>query len=135
MSKTQKTALWIHIGLILVALLLVSGCATVHPTDSAGSGTYSYVSGWLSWTYPTDLQTTWSATQQALEKLQLRIHTKTLDGLGGRIKATRADQTKVAVRLKPVNARTTDVSIHIGTFGDRQVSEDLHQAIQAELKL
>lgn len=135
MSIPQATARCIRLALISAGLLLGSGCATVHPTDATGTGVYSYISGWMTWTYPTDLHATWTATLQAVERLQLRIQTKTQDGLGGRIEALRADQTKVEVRLKPVSTRTTDVSVHVGTFGDRQVSEDIHQAIRVALKL
>jgi hypothetical protein len=93
------------------------------------------VSGNLVWTYPTDLERTWQATLSALEGLDLRIETKLFDGLGGRLKAIRADNTTIRIRLIPETTRTTMVKVKIGTFGNLEQSENLHQAIRAQLKM
>jgi hypothetical protein len=120
---------------MLMGLMLVAGCTTVHPPGVVGTGTYSYVSGNLTWIYPADLERTWDASLRALEGLDLRIESKTLDGLGGRIKAIRADNTAIRLRLKPETTRTTTVSVKIGTFGSQEQAENIHKAIRAQLKL
>jgi Protein of unknown function (DUF3568) len=125
--------IWRLVGLI--GVMLVAGCTTVHPPGVAGTGTYSHVSGNLVWTYPTDLERTWQATLSALEGLDLRIETKLFDGLGGRIKAIRANNTTIRIRLIPETTRTTVVKVKIGTFGNLEQSENLHQAIRAQLKM
>ena len=119
--------------LILVSLMLTS--CTVYPRTPVGTGTFSHVSGHLAWTYPFDIHTTWSATLRALDKLNIQIQDKAVDGLGGTILAQRADQTKVSVTLEPVSKRATRVSIKIGTFGNREQSENIHAMIQQELNL
>jgi len=119
----------------VIGVILVAGCSTVHPPGVAGTGTYSHLSGNLAWTYPTDLERTWEATLRALAELDLRIEVKTLDGLGGRIKALRADGTTIRVHLIPETNRTTTVKVKIGAFGSLDQSENLHQAIRAQLKL
>jgi Protein of unknown function (DUF3568) len=125
--------IWRLVGLI--GVMLVAGCTTVHPPGVAGTGTYSHVSGNLVWTYPTDLERTWQATLSALEGLDLRIETKLFDGLGWRIKAIRANNTTIRIRLIPETTRTTVVKVKIGTFGNLEQSENLHQAIRAQLKM
>jgi hypothetical protein len=120
---------------VLMSIILVTGCKTVHPPGMAGTGTYSYVSGNLVWTYPTDLESTWQAALRALEELDLRVETKALDGLGGRIKAIRADGTAIRIRFVPETSRTTTVKVKIGTFGSQEQAENLHKAIRAQLKL
>ena len=122
-------------GLVIGLLVLIAGCTTVHPRGPAGFGTYSYVSGTLTWTYPVALHTAWEATLQALRALQLRIKSQTIDGLGGNIEAVRADATRVHIRVKPVNERTTRVQVRVGTFGNREYSERIHTAIRSQLKL
>ena len=116
-------------------LVCVAGCTTVHPREPVGSVTYSYVSRRLSWTYPGTLVEVWQATLKALQELDLRVQSKSLDGLGGEIEAIRADQTTVAVELRPVSDRTTDVSVRIGTLGDYEQSKTIHEAIRTRLKL
>jgi hypothetical protein len=115
-------------------MILVS-CTTVHPPGVAGTGTYAYISGNLIWTYPTELERTWDAALRALEELDLRIENKSLDGLGGYIKARRADNTAIRVRLVPETTRTTTVKIKIGAFGNQEQAQNLHKAIRAQLKL
>ena len=122
----------LRLGLLVV---LLAGCTTVHPREPVGSGTYSYVSGRLSWVYPVPLIEAWQATLQALQELNLRVLHKTLDGLGGEIDAQRVDQTAVDVDLKPTSDRTTEVSVRIGTFGDYEQSKNIHETIRTRLRL
>lgn len=123
-----------QMALVSLSGLLLLGC-TVHPREPVGTGTFSYVSGRLAWIYPTDIPTTWSATLKALEKLDIQVQDKAVDGLGGSIIAQRADQTKVFLTFEPVSQRATRVSIKIGAFGNREQSENIHALIQQELKL
>jgi hypothetical protein len=81
------------------------------------------------------LDRSYQATLTALELLDLRVQTKTLDGLEGRIKAVRADRTPVQVYLKPVTDRTTEVQVKVGTFGDQEQAEYIHKNIRAQLQL
>jgi uncharacterized protein YceK len=121
--------------LVLLSLVVLGGCTTVYPNTTAGAGTYNRASGWLSWAYPVPLERSYQATLVALERLDLRIQTKTLDGLEGRIKAVRADRTAVQVYLKPITDRTTAVQVKVGTFGDQDQAEHIHKNIRAQLKL
>jgi hypothetical protein len=120
---------------VLLGILVATGCATVHPPGVAGTGTYSYVSGNLSWVYPADMERTWEATLRALETMDLRVEERNLDGLGGRLIARRADETKIRIRLKPETTRTTTVLVKVGTFGNKEQSENLHREIRTQLKL
>ncbi len=124
----------VGLGLLLL-LMFTASCTRVHPRSPAGTGTYSYVSGWLTWTYPTDIDTAWPATLRAMQALDLKIQRQALDGLGGRIKALRADRTTVSVRLKPAGDRVTRISVRVGTLGNRERAMNIHEAIRAELKL
>ena len=123
-----------QIALVSLSCLLLFGC-TVHPREPVGTGTFSYVSGRLAWTYPVDIHTAWAATLSALDKLDIKVQDKAVDGLGGSIIAQRADQTKVFLTFEPMSERTTRISIKIGAFGNREQSENIHTVIQQELKL
>jgi enoyl-CoA hydratase/carnithine racemase len=107
----------------------------IEADEPVGTGTFSHVSGRLAWTYPVDIHTAWPATLRALDKLNIQVQDKAVDGLGGTILAQRADQTKVSVTLEPVSKRATRVSIKIGAFGNREQSENIHALIRQELNL
>ena len=54
---------WLRGALLLAAaVLLLAGCRTVHPRTDMGTGTYSYLSRHLAWTYPYTLDEIWAAT-------------------------------------------------------------------------
>jgi hypothetical protein len=89
----------------------------------------------LSWTYPAPLERSYEAVLAALGELNLQVQTKTLDGLEGRIKAFRADRTAVRVYLQPVTNRTTEVRVKIGTFGDQDQAERIHNNIRTQMGL
>lgn len=120
--------------LFMICAALIASC-TVHPREPVGTGTFSYVTGRLAWTYPVDLQTAWSATLRALDKLSIQIQDKAIDGLGGKIQAQRADRTKVSIQLEPVSTRAARISIKIGDLGNREQSEKIHDEIRRELEL
>ena len=108
--------------LVLLSFVVLGGCTKVYPDTTAGAGTYNPASGWLSWAYPVPLERSYQATLAALEGLDLRVQTKTLDGLEGRIKAIRAD-------------RTSEVQVKVGTFGDQEQAELIHKNIRTQLRL
>jgi hypothetical protein len=125
---------WLQL-FVLMSLVALTGCTTVYPSTSAGAGTYNRASGWLSWTYPMPLERSYEATLAALGELNLRVQSKTLDGLEGRIKALRADGKTVRVYIQPVTNRTTEVRVKIGTFGDQEQAELIHKSIRARMEL
>ncbi len=120
---------------VLLSLVVMLGCTSVYPRQPAGHGTYFYVAGTLSWTYPVPVPEAWEATLQVLEELTLQAHSKNLDGLGGQIEATRADKTQVKIRIKPAGIRSTRIKVHVGVLGHREQSEKIHEAIRSRLKL
>ena len=58
---------------------------------------------------------------------------KEIDALGGTIEARRSDSTLIKIRLTPVGDRDTSISVRGGTWGDREKSELVHNAIRKEL--
>jgi hypothetical protein len=116
-------------------MLLTGGCTTVYPRIAAGTGTYSYVSGALTWTYPVTVEELKVATLAALTELHLPIQTQMLDGLGGVIEATRGEHVTVRLLLRPETEKTTSLSVRVGTWGNRQESEHIHTAVRKQLGL
>lgn len=118
-------------------LALCGGCVNtaIGPDPRANVGTYSYVTRNLESLYSATLQDMWPATLAAVRNLKLTLEENYLDALGGKVLARRADGTRVKIWLDPVGTRTTSVYVRIGFWGDKDLSERVHQEIRHELGL
>ena len=121
--------------LFLGLLVSCSGCvaAAVIAGGGAGVGTYSYMNRELTATYHEPLKEIWPKTLSAVKKLQLTFRKKEIDALGGTIEARRSDTTLIKIRLTPVGERDTAIGVRVGTWGNREKSELVHNAIRKEL--
>jgi len=121
--------------LFLGLLVSCSGCvaAAVIAGAGAGVGTYSYMNRELTATYHEPLKEIWPKTLLAVKKLQLTFRKKEIDALGGTIEARRSDTTLIKIRLTPVGERDTAIGVRVGTWGNREKSELVHNAIRKEL--
>jgi type II secretory pathway component PulF len=76
---------------------------------------------------------TWDATVKALEALKINVESKQHDALTGVINGKLADGKSLSVNLKRISESTTEVGVRIGTFGDRERSEAIHDKILSSL--
>ena len=100
---------------------------------AVGTGAYFYVKGDLRRNYEAPMDKTWDATVKALEALKINVDSKQNDALTGVINGTLADGKSLTVNLKRLNESSTEVGVRIGTFGDRQRSETIHDKILSNL--
>jgi hypothetical protein len=128
-------SLYLAIFVLVMSVLLTAGCSTIYPRTPIGTGTYAYLSGKLTWTYPVTLAELQTATVAALTDLRLPIRTQRIDGLGGIIEATRGEQITVRLRLRPETEKTTRLSIRFGRWGNRDESERIHAEVRKQLGL
>ena len=70
---------------------------------------------------------------KALEALKINVESKQNDALTGAINGKLADGKSLSVNLKRISESTTEVGVRIGTFGDRQRSEVIHDKILSSL--
>lgn len=128
-----------NLRVLVVSILIASlgGCivAAAGVGAAIGIGTYSYIRGDLKRTYGTSMDKTWDATIGALEGLNIKVIEKKKDKLKGEIKARRADDSAVAVTVEWSSENVTEVSIRIGTWGDRDASSNIHDKIAKNLGL
>ena len=119
------------LGLVLT---LLTGCAVVAIVGAAavGTGTYAYVNGELKREYPAPLDHTWAATVESLQALEVEVIDSDKDQAGGRIEGLWYEKsTKLTFESKP--DEITLVKIRVGTFGDRDASEQIGNEIQKRL--
>lgn len=129
MSKNFRTLI------LLTLTTLLSGCVAVVAGAAVGAGTYAYVKGELTRTYGAPLNKTWDTTIRTLNDLEIKIIKKKKDALKGTIEARRADESSASIEVKWLSETVTEISIRIGTWGDRDASEAIHDKIAKNLGL
>lgn len=120
--------------LLLGVLVLSSGCLAAF-VGLGAVGVYSYSQGELERTYPGDFPKTWEATMRTLEQLEFEIGDRQKDNINGHLNAKMADGTPIYAKVKMVSSDTTSVGIRVGTFGDRAISEHIHDKIRDKLRI
>ena len=100
---------------------------------AVGVGTYAYVKGDLKRNYEAPMDKTWEATIQTVEALKLNVESQNHDALTGVIKGKMADETSFEINMKRVSENLTEVGVRIGTFGNREKSEAIHNTIHSKL--
>jgi hypothetical protein len=126
------------IALLCCFLIGLSACsrkwAVIGAAAAAvGAGAYYYVKGDLKRNYEAPMDKTWDATVKALEALQINIESKQNDALTGVINGKLADGKSYTVNVKRLGENLTEVGIRIGTFGDRERAEAIHDKILSKL--
>jgi hypothetical protein len=117
----------------VAAALLLAGCRAVHPRTNIGTGTYSYVSRRLVWTYPYSLDEIWTATLAGLAELNYGIEAQEFDGLGGRLEAQAAVGRHLFLEVRPESKNATRLWVRIRGSGHRLEAERVHEMIRSKL--
>lgn len=121
------------IGLLLMSLAGLSGCAAVAAGAMAGGGTYAYVTGWGTVTYNVDLDQAYEAALEACDELDLLVQKQERHLSEAGIEAKDGDST-VWIDLDSEGIRVTKVAVRVGVLGDKVASERIHDRIAKELR-
>jgi len=101
---------------------------------AVGAGTYSYIKGDLKRNYDAPIDKAWQAAVQSVEELKMTVESKQQDAFTGVIKGSMADGKSFTINLKRLGETSTEIGIRIGTFGDRQKSEAIHDNILSKIR-
>ena len=126
------------VALLCCFLIGLSACsrkwAVIGAAAAAvGTSAYFYVKGDLKRNYEAPMDKTWEATMKAVKALKLNVESQNHDALTGIIKGKMADEKSFEINLKRVGENLTEVGVRIGTFGDRERSEVIHNKIHSML--
>lgn len=122
-------------ALYLMVLLSLCGCAAVLVGAGAGAGIagYKFIEGELKVEYIAPYGRVWQATTLALKDLNIHIEKVEKDAISGKIKARRADNTPVIIKIKRRPSGMVRVGIRVGIFGNRDASIIIKKAIDKRL--
>jgi hypothetical protein len=125
------------VALLCCFLIGLSACTrklvAIGAVAAAGTGAYFYVKGDLKRNYEASIDKTWQAAVKSVEDLGLSTESKENDAFTGVIKGKMADGKSFTVSVKRLGENLTEVGIRIGTFGNREISETIHNKILSNL--
>ena len=126
------------IAILGCLLIVLAGCskkwAAIGAAAAAvGVGTYAYIKGDLKRTYDVNMEKSYAAAVKAASQLKLTTESKTHDAFNGIIKGKMADGKRFQIKLKRLAENVTEIGVRIGTFGNRDTSEAIHDKILANL--
>ena len=126
------------VALLCCLLIGLSGCsrkwAVIGAAAAAvGTSAYFYVKGDLKRNYEAPIDKTWQAAVKSVEDLGLSTESKQNDAFNGVIKGKMADGKSFTINVKRLGDNLTEVGVRIGTFGDRERAEVIHDKILSNL--
>jgi hypothetical protein len=125
------------IALFCCFIIGLSGCtrklAAIGAVAAVGTGAYLYVKGDLKRNYEASIDKTWQAAVKSVEDLELSTESKENDAFNGIIKGKMANGKSFTVSVKRLGENLTEVGVRVGTFGDREIAEAIHDKILSNL--
>jgi hypothetical protein len=124
--------------IFLAVVICPIGCASAPwllVGAAAGVGTYAYLDRESEQKYPVGFDAAWDAASKALEQLQFTKENSKRDGIDGVLQVRRAGGTKVTLTFKLLSEKVTSIRIGVGTFGNHDISERIHERIKENLGL
>ena len=132
MSKSSRSLLTLTVW--LTAVWFFSGCSTLgigEPKVEKGLVTFEGNELIIAERLP--FERVWRATESALgslNDLQLIPVKKEMDGLGALVEARGAGDKRIRIKLRPTDAKMTEIRIKVGTAGDQGYSQQLYESIR-----
>ena len=127
MSRTTIVAFVLALGIAGG----LQGCAV----DTAGTGAAgaAYVMGSLDGPMPATPQRIVEASKDVLEGSDIHILSSDATSVDGTVVGRTALDRKIEITVKRVDDKESQVSIRVGTSGDKGVSQDLFDRIKAKV--
>lgn len=126
----------LYLLIVIMHLLLSTGCIALVVGAGAGAGTFAYVDGQLNRTYQANYQTTYEVCKGILQDMNQPILEEKTDGTQTTIKSKRVDETPMTVKVRIIDPDWTEVSVRTGYIGlwKKQISEQFHEFIAERIK-
>jgi hypothetical protein len=118
--------------LVLLAGLVVAGCASTKNADSPVGMEYSH--GSLIAVEPFPAEQLWRPCRAALNALDITVLDSEESALGGYLDGRTPDLKAVMVKLRPLSANKTELRIRINSFGDHELAQLVYDKIQVVLQ-
>ncbi|MCJ7728547.1 MAG: DUF3568 domain-containing protein, partial [Sedimentisphaerales bacterium] len=119
-----KRVMLICMEAVVVVGVIGCGAPKIFSTDAG-----VYQNGKLYGVSSKDMDSVYSATLYAMDKLQLQITDKAKDVFAAKVIAKSADGKIVVVKMKPTTDKKTEFEIGVGALGDEERSRRVFDEI------
>ena len=117
-------------------LAMLQGCVgVVVAGGAAAAGTVAYVRGDLESIMEEDITSIYESSKQALRDLEIEIVGTDKDLLSAVVNGKGAEDKKIVIKMKRIEqGRLVKLTIRIGTFGDKTLSQIIYKKIHNNLE-
>ena len=122
---------WIVAVLAIGVMISQAGCLVL-AAAGAGAGTVAYTRGDLETTSSKSVAEVYTVIEASCKDMDFEIYKKEQKAFSGLIVAN-SDFGKVAFTIKGKSPTKTDLSIRVGTFGDKDASQLILNKIKPQL--
>lgn len=130
--KKQEVILKI---LVVSTLAMLQGCVVVAGGAAAAVGTVAYVRGDLESIMEEDITAIYESSKQAMRDLEIEIVGTDKDMLSAVVNGKGAEDKKIMIKMKRIEqGRLVKLTIRIGTFGDKTLSQIIYNKIHKNLE-
>jgi len=110
-----------------------SGCAALLVGAGAGTAGAIWYKGKLQETVSASVPRVHQAIKSGLRDLNIKITEDKFDNLTAEVEGVFADDRKVSIDAESINSSTTKLTIRVGVFGDKDLSQSISDAIKKYL--
>ena len=128
----MKKAKVVMLALLLLPMLLCSGCLIV-AAGAIGAGTVAYLDGTLKDSEPVNIMKVRAASLAAFKDLQYGVVGDEPGAITQKFSLRTSNDKKISVVLEKKADAVTEIRIHVGVFGDEELSHQLLDKIKARL--
>ena len=120
---------------LVLALAGLPGCLAVAVVGgaAAGAGVVYWIEGALRTTLGHPIRQVHDATVETLKNIGVGIVADKTEAFNGEIESALRGGSDVRINLKAVSSTATEITIRVGTFGDRNQSDMVLHAIETRL--
>jgi hypothetical protein len=115
----------------LVLSIASSGCVVA--AAGAGAAGAAYVMGSLDASLPANPERIVEASKDVLKDSDIHVLESDATSVDGTVVGRTALDRKIEITVKRVDDKQSKISIRVGTFGDKEVSQDLFDRIKARV--
>ncbi len=118
---------------LLMLYFFNSGCAALLVGAGAGTAGAIWYKGKLQETVSASVPRVHQAIKSGLRDLNIKITEDKFDNLTAEVEGVFADDRKVSIDAESINSSTTKLTIRVGVFGDKDLSQSISDAIKKYL--
>jgi hypothetical protein len=116
-----------------LALAVLSSSSCVVAAAGAGAAGAAYVMGSLDASLPANPERIVAASKDVLNDSDIHVLESDATSVDGSVVGRTALDRRIEITVKRVDDKQSRISIRVGTFGDRGVSQDLLDRIKARV--